>query len=153
MRRIFRRHPAAQQQPCSEHDKSRNGCHLDHGEPVFKARIVAHAAKIDQQQQGGEKQHPGHRRDGREPISQVRRGGNQLRADGDRDCRPVPRSSNKSCPWVQVKIAIDTERTGGGMHAGEFAQSQGHGQSDKCGQGKTEDDPRAGDFESGGRSQ
>jgi hypothetical protein len=39
------------------------------------------------------------------------------------------------------------------MHAREFAQGQGYGQSDKCRQDETEDDSWSRNFESGGRSQ
>ena len=39
------------------------------------------------------------------------------------------------------------------MQAGEFAQCQGHSQTDKCSQNKAEDDSGPGDFESCRRSQ
>ena len=39
------------------------------------------------------------------------------------------------------------------MHAGEFAQGQSDGQTDECGQDKTENHSRPGDFESCRRSQ
>ena len=153
MRRVFRFYPAAQQQPRSQHDESGDGRDFDHREPVFKAGIVAHAAKIDQQQQDGKKHHPKQSRDRREPIGEIGGGGDQFRADRDRDGRPVAGASNKSRPLVQIDVAIDPERTGGGMHAGEFAQRQGYGQRDECRQDKTKDDAGSGDFEGRRRSQ
>src|SRR5678815_5329341 len=39
------------------------------------------------------------------------------------------------------------------MQAGEFAQCQGHSQTDKCSQNEAEDDSGPGDFESCRRSQ
>ena len=109
MRGVFRRHPAAQQQPRSQQDKGRDGGNFDHGKPVFKAGVVAHTAQVDQQQKNGKDQHPEQCRDGRKPECKIGGGSHQLRADRNRDGRPIAGAGNEPRPLVQVKIGIDPE--------------------------------------------
>ena len=125
MRGVLRRHPAAQQQPRSQQDKSRDGGDFDHRKPVFETGVVAHTPKIDQQQESGKDQHPEQGRDGRKPECKIGGGSHQLRADRNRDGRPIAGAGYEPRPRVQVKIGIDPERPGSRMHAGEFARVPG----------------------------
>src|ERR1017187_7029341 len=84
-----------------------------------------------------------------EPELHISGGGNHLSANGDRDGEPVSRAGNESGPVIKVEVAIDAERTGSRMSAGQFAERQRDGPTDEGGKNEAQDHGGGGQFDGG----
>src|SRR5580658_4589030 len=150
LRRELRSYTAAEEQGCSGHDEDHDGGELDHGEPEFEASVGTYAAEVDEKKQGRKYEDPKLAGHGGEPVGHVSGGSREFGSDGESYGGPVCGAAEKSQILVEVEFAVEAERSGGGVHAGQFAQSHGDGVGDEGGDDVADDDAGSGDFESCG---
>ena len=89
------------------------------------------------------------RADARKPGGHVGGGSDHFSADGEGEAEPVSGAGNESGELIEVEVAVDTEASGGGMSAGEFAEGHGDGPRNEGGGDEAEDGGGAGDFHGG----
>src|SRR5580700_7208626 len=136
----------AQQKRGSDHDETDNRSQLDHREPELEAAIRGHAAQVDGEENSRENQNPNPGAHAREPIGHVSGGGHHFRADVQGDAEPVSGASDESEKGVEIKLAINAERSGSGVSASQFAESHGKGEVAEGGDDEAENGSGSGDL-------
>src|ERR1039458_295339 len=149
LRVVLRSDAAAGEQRGADDDEDDDGGEFDHGEPELDASVGADAAQVDGEQQSGENHNPKVGAHTGKPGCNVGGGGDHFGADGEGEAEPVSGAGDVSGELVEIKIAVNSETSGSGMGAGEFAEGHGHGPSDEGGGDEAEDGGGPGDFHGG----
>ncbi len=144
---------SGEKQGGAERDEGGNDSDLDHGEPEFEASVAVDAEQVDGEKEGGKGEDPEDGLYARKPEVHVGGGGDHLGSDGDGDGEPIAGAGDEARPVIEVEVSIDTEGTGGGMSAGEFAEGERDGPADESGEDEAEDDGGAGEFDSCGSAE